>query len=127
MHTLTVALLPGDGIGPEVVAEGARVLRAVAERGGHAIEMREGLIGGCAIDARALSKLPQELGSFAWQAEHSDAQIAAAVRDGVEGSAMPPKPRDYAGCRRSPPHHHQCACPQGTGQPPRGALQVDPC
>lgn len=51
MHTLTVALLPGDGIGPEVVAEGVRVLRAIAEMRGLAIEMREGLIGGCAIDA----------------------------------------------------------------------------
>ena len=51
MHTLTVALLPGDGIGPEVVAEGVRVLRAVAEMRGLVIEMREGLIGGCAIDA----------------------------------------------------------------------------
>ena len=51
MHTLTVAVLPGDGIGPEVVAEGTRVLRAVAEQWGHDIVSREGLIGGCAIDA----------------------------------------------------------------------------
>ena len=50
VRTLTVALLPGDGIGPEVIAEGVRVLRAVAERYGHSIEMREGLIGGCALD-----------------------------------------------------------------------------
>ncbi len=59
MHALTIALLPGDGIGPEVVAEGARVLRAVAERWGHAIEFREGLIGGCALDARG-TPLPAE-------------------------------------------------------------------
>jgi 3-isopropylmalate dehydrogenase len=52
VHALTIALLPGDGIGPEVVAEGVRVLRAVAERWEHAIEMREGLIGGSALDAR---------------------------------------------------------------------------
>ena len=51
MHSLTVALLPGDGIGPEVVAEGARIIRAVAKRWGHRIDLREGLIGGCALDA----------------------------------------------------------------------------
>ncbi len=59
MHTLTIALLPGDGIGPEVVAEGARVLRAVAERWNHEFELREGLIGGCALDARG-TPLPPE-------------------------------------------------------------------
>ncbi len=41
---------------------------------------------------RALSKLPPEIGSFAWQAEHSDVQIAAAIREGVAGSAMPGNP-----------------------------------
>jgi 3-isopropylmalate dehydrogenase len=59
MHALTIALLPGDGIGPEVVAEGVRVLRAVAERWDHALELKEGLIGGCALDARG-TPLPPE-------------------------------------------------------------------
>jgi 3-isopropylmalate dehydrogenase len=59
VHALTIALLPGDGIGPEVVAEGVRVLRAVAERWDHAIELREGLIGGSALDARG-TPLPPE-------------------------------------------------------------------
>jgi len=59
VHALTIALLPGDGIGPEVVAEGVRVLRAVAERWDHPLELREGLIGGCALDARG-SPLPPE-------------------------------------------------------------------
>jgi len=39
--------------------------------------------------ARALSKLPPEIGSFAWQAERHDAQLAAAIRDGVPGTPMP--------------------------------------
>ena len=47
----TITLIPGDGIGPEVVAEGQRVLEAVAQRFGHQFEMREALLGGCAIDA----------------------------------------------------------------------------
>ncbi len=55
----TITLLPGDGIGPEVVAEGVRVLRAVAERWGHRLELREALLGGCAIDA-AGTALPEE-------------------------------------------------------------------
>ena len=59
MHSLTVALLPGDGIGPEVVAEGARIIRAVAKRWGHTIDLSEGLIGGCALDARG-TPLPAE-------------------------------------------------------------------
>ena len=59
MHALTVAVLPGDGIGPEVVAEGTRVLQVVAEHWGHEVALREGLIGGCAIDARGTA-LPDE-------------------------------------------------------------------
>jgi high-affinity iron transporter len=40
--------------------------------------------------AQMLSKLPPELGSFAWQAERSDAQIAGAIKNGAPGTAMPP-------------------------------------
>src|SRR5690625_7389768 len=45
-----IAVLPGDGVGPEVVAEGIRVLEGVAERWGHQFELRVGLVGGRAID-----------------------------------------------------------------------------
>jgi 3-isopropylmalate dehydrogenase len=58
-RTLTIALLPGDGIGPEVLAEGVRVLRAVAERYGRSIELDQGLIGGIALDERG-TPLPPE-------------------------------------------------------------------
>jgi 3-isopropylmalate dehydrogenase len=56
---MKIAVLPGDGIGPEVVAEGVRMLRAVSERWGHRLDLREGLIGGCALDARG-NPLPSE-------------------------------------------------------------------
>ena len=46
-----IAVLPGDGIGPEVMAEARRVLTAVGARFGHAFELREAKFGGCAIDA----------------------------------------------------------------------------
>jgi 3-isopropylmalate dehydrogenase len=54
-----IALLPGDGIGPEVVAAGVRVLAAVAERWGHGFETTSALIGGAAIDATG-NPLPDE-------------------------------------------------------------------
>lgn len=50
MHAKIVTL-PGDGIGPEVVAEAVRVLQAAASRFGHAFTFEEALIGGCAIEA----------------------------------------------------------------------------
>jgi 3-isopropylmalate dehydrogenase len=58
MHA-KIAVLSGDGIGPEVVAEGVKVLQAVAETFGHTFEFSEGLAGGIAIDATG-SPLPDE-------------------------------------------------------------------
>jgi 3-isopropylmalate dehydrogenase len=45
-----IVLLPGDGIGPEVVKQAERALRAVAQRGGHSFQFATCPIGGCAID-----------------------------------------------------------------------------
>jgi 3-isopropylmalate dehydrogenase len=70
-----IAVLPGDGIGPEVVAEGVRVLQAVGERFGHQFELTEGLAGGCAIDATG-QPLPFETLTFCRQ---SDAVLFGAV------------------------------------------------
>ena len=55
----SILLLPGDGIGPEVVAGAAAVLRAVASRYGHEFDLREGIIGGAAL-RRNLPPLPNE-------------------------------------------------------------------
>jgi 3-isopropylmalate dehydrogenase len=46
-----IVLLPGDGIGPEVVDEARRVLEAVARTFGHGFAFEEHLIGGASIDA----------------------------------------------------------------------------
>jgi 3-isopropylmalate dehydrogenase len=53
----SIAVLPGDGVGPEVVAEALKVLQAAGERFGHSFNSSEGLIGGAAIDqlGKALS------------------------------------------------------------------------
>jgi len=40
--------------------------------------------------ARVLTKLPPEIATLGWQAEHSDAQIESTIRDGIPGTAMPP-------------------------------------
>ncbi|MBA3944739.1 MAG: 3-isopropylmalate dehydrogenase [Herpetosiphonaceae bacterium] len=54
-----ITLLPGDGIGPEVVAEGVKVLKAVGQRFGLSFELREALLGGIAIDTTGTA-LPDE-------------------------------------------------------------------
>jgi len=48
----TIVLLPGDGIGPEVVDQARRVLEAVAQLFGHRFVFEDHLIGGASIDAR---------------------------------------------------------------------------
>ncbi|MDD2967323.1 MAG: 3-isopropylmalate dehydrogenase [Desulfovibrionaceae bacterium] len=46
----TICLLPGDGIGPEIVAEAVKVLEATGKKFGHSFSFTEALIGGIAID-----------------------------------------------------------------------------
>jgi 3-isopropylmalate dehydrogenase len=71
----SIAALPGDGIGPEVVAEGIRVLQTVAVRWGHDFQLSDAAIGGCAIDAvgTALPEATLEL------CRRSDAVLLGAV------------------------------------------------
>lgn len=46
-----IAVLPGDGIGPEVMREGTQVLKQVAHLYGFAVDLEEGIVGGASIDA----------------------------------------------------------------------------
>lgn len=46
-----IAVIPGDGIGPEIVTEAKKVLNKVASVYGHTFEYEELLMGGCSIDA----------------------------------------------------------------------------
>ena len=48
---LKIAILPGDGIGPEIMKQGVAVLNAVAEKCGHEFTYEEALVGACAIEA----------------------------------------------------------------------------
>ena len=45
-----IAVLPGDGVGPEVTTEGIKVLQAVGKKFGHDFNLQYGLVGGVAID-----------------------------------------------------------------------------
>ena len=54
----SLAVLPGDGIGPDVTDEAIKVLRAIGSKFGHDFDLRYGLVGGVAIDETGLA-LPQ--------------------------------------------------------------------
>lgn len=71
-----ITLLPGDGIGPEVVAEAVRALDAVAAKFGHSFTYTERLMGGCSIDKFGTSLTDETL---------VDCQSADAVLLGAVG------------------------------------------
>ncbi|MDR1762618.1 MAG: 3-isopropylmalate dehydrogenase [Dysgonamonadaceae bacterium] len=48
---LKIAVLPGDGIGPEIVAQAVESVKAVCRKFGHEAHFEEALVGACAIDA----------------------------------------------------------------------------
>ena len=54
-----IAALPGDGIGPEVIAAAASILDCIAQKHNHQFQVEEYFIGGCAIDAHG-SALPTQ-------------------------------------------------------------------
>jgi len=73
--TRKIAILPGDGIGPEIVAEAVKVLECLHREYDFTVEMEEALVGGAAIDATG-GPLPQETLDIAKQ---SDAILLGAV------------------------------------------------
>ncbi len=92
---LKIAVLPGDGIGPEVTAEAVNILKAVGELGGHTFTFTEALIGGIAIIETG-SPLPQATVDLALS---SDAVLLGAVGDN-KFNALPPEQRPEAGLLR---------------------------
>lgn len=61
MATFKIAVLPGDGIGPEVMAEALKVLRAIEWRFEHSFALSEDLVGGASIDAHGTALRPETL------------------------------------------------------------------
>ncbi|HOL70404.1 MAG TPA: 3-isopropylmalate dehydrogenase [Bryobacteraceae bacterium] len=89
---LNILVLPGDGIGTEVTCEAVRVLRRIAEKYHHTLNLAEGLLGGIAIQKTG-SPLPEETVRLALAA---DATLMGAV--GLpEYDNMPPSQRPEAG------------------------------
>jgi 3-isopropylmalate dehydrogenase len=89
---LKIAVLAGDGIGPEVTHQATNILRAVAELGGHEFTFVEGLIGGIAITETG-SPLPTATLDAALEC---DAVLLGAVGDN-KFNALPPDKRPEAG------------------------------
>lgn len=71
----TIAVIRGDGIGPEIVEQALGVLRRVEERFGHHFRYEDVWMGGCAID-RFGSSLPEEMLE---KARRADAVLLGAV------------------------------------------------
>lgn len=91
----TICLLPGDGIGPEILAEGVKVLKAAAEKFGHEFVFDTAHIGGSAIDA-AGDPLPEET---VHKCRNADAVFLAAV-GGPKWDALAPEKRPEKGLLR---------------------------
>jgi len=84
---LKIAILAGDGIGPEVTREAVNILKAVAEFGGHEFTFSEALIGGVAITANG-TPLPQSTIDLCLE---SDAVLLGAVGDNKFNHLTPDK------------------------------------
>jgi 3-isopropylmalate dehydrogenase len=72
-----LAVLPGDGIGPEIIAEAVKVLEAIAQRYNHRFELTYGDMGGVAIDNHGVP-FPEDTIKIC---ESSDAILFGAVGD----------------------------------------------
>lgn len=88
---MKICVMPGDGIGPEIVAQALRVLDKVGDKFGRTFETSEALIGGCAIDAEGVP-LPADTVA---KCKDSDAVLLGAVGgpqwDTIDPSIRPEK------------------------------------
>ena len=91
-----IAVIPGDGIGPEIVEEAKKVLNAIAKKYGHTFSYTEVLMGGVSIDAYGEPLTEEALNT----AKNSDAVLLGAV-GGIVGKdswyELPPDKRPEAG------------------------------
>ena len=70
-----LAVLPGDGVGPEIIDEAIKILQAIAKKFKHTFNLRYGLVGGVAID-QAGNPLPPKTLKLC---QNSDAVLLGAV------------------------------------------------
>jgi 3-isopropylmalate dehydrogenase len=89
--TFHIVVLPGDGVGEEVIAEAVRALRAVERRGGHTFEMTHALIGQRAIAQEGAAISDATMAASA----ASDGILFGAVGGGGVGSPEDPKQPEH--------------------------------
>jgi 3-isopropylmalate dehydrogenase len=73
----SLAVLPGDGVGPEVIQEAVKVLKAVGAKYGHDFKLEHGLVGGAAIAKEGTALSPRTLR----MCKSKDAVLLGAVGD----------------------------------------------
>ncbi|MCW5682643.1 MAG: 3-isopropylmalate dehydrogenase, partial [Xanthobacteraceae bacterium] len=95
MPTYNLLLLPGDGIGPEVMAQARRVIEWIEKRGLATFNIEEGLVGGAAYDAHGKSISEDDMK----KAMAADAVIFGAV-GGPKWDGVPYDVRPEAGLLR---------------------------
>lgn len=91
-----ITVIPGDGIGPEIIEEAKKVLNQIGKRYGHQFDYTEVLMGGASIDATGVPLTEEALET----AKNSDSVLLGAVGGNVGQSnwySLPPHLRPEAG------------------------------
>lgn len=93
---VNIAVIKGDGIGPEVVSQAMKVLDAVGEKYGHTFQYQQILMGGCSIDAYGVPLTDEAIAV----AKASDAVLLGSIGGNTTTSPwyqLPPNLRPEAG------------------------------
>ncbi len=93
---LNIVCIPGDGIGPEIVAQAKKALVRVADRFGHTIHMKDVLMGGASIDAYGVPLTEETIA----EAKAADAVLMGSIGGDANTSPwyqLPPDRRPEAG------------------------------
>jgi 3-isopropylmalate dehydrogenase len=80
-----IAILPGDGIGPDIIESAVRVIKKIEEKYSHSFELNYGLIGGAAYDKYS-NHLPEETIELC---KNSDAILLGAIGGPVDAQDQP--------------------------------------
>ena len=93
---LNITCIPGDGIGPEIVAEAKKVLHKVAEKYGHEMQFEDILMGGASIDVHGVPLTDEAIA----KAKAADAVLMGSIGGDTTTSPwykLPPNLRPEAG------------------------------
>ena len=117
-----IVTLPGDYIGPEIVAQAVKVLNAVAEKYGHTFCFDERRLGGASIDAFGVPLTDETLAAC----NAADAVLMGSVGGPKWDAVEPARPaQGHAGVRQSAPVHDSPAAFRRVSAPPGHHRQAD--